>query len=195
MEITTLVTRDHINCCDLTAHEFATMMIEDMLQAKRVYDAKWYPIKLQLYRDSLNTQKSILLKNAKRFARRHFRKQMERKEFVETELANFSFHEFKYRSISFFDFDVRPWENGIPHDCILSYDRLTEAAMERCWNAINDNLYFKAAKGWKLVDYHGFRPQITLLLDEVMEALFQQDAKDLAASIEEFYKGCTYYGD
>ncbi len=195
MEITTLVTRDHINCCDLTAHEFATMMIADMLQAKQIYDAKWYPIQQRKHQQSLNTQKAILLKSAKRFARLHFRKQKERKEFVETEMANFSFHEFKYRSISFFDINAFPWSNSIPGDCILSYDRLTEAAMERCWNCINDNLYFKAAKGWRLVDYHGFRPKIILILDEVMEALFQYDLKNLAKSIDEFYKGCTYYGD
>ena len=107
-----------------------------------------------------------------------------------------------YYGLSFFDFDVNPGEMGISGDCCISYNELTPAKLERCFEAVKNNKYFKKAMGWKLTytasdnSYRSdSRPHIELIVDAETEAQMRKDADDLAESVRNFYKGCTYWGD
>ena len=194
MEIKILSTRN-VNCSELTASEFASMMIEDMKKAKEVYDSIWYPIELELHNKHIESIKVCTEKRAHQIAEKKWKTEKKRNEYVEKEMAKLKTSEFKFWTISFFDFDVKPWDNGISNNCILTYDNMSENAMIRCFNEIKDNKYWKAAKGWILEDHHHCRPQIKLILPENIEAEFKQDEKNLCDAITKFYENTNYWGD
>lgn len=194
MEIKTLTTRE-VNCSELTAEMFASMMIADMKKAKEVYDSIWYPIELDAYNKRIESIKVANEKHARAYAEKKWKTEKKRNEYVEKVVSSYVPYEFKYWTITFFDFKVEPWSNGISGNCILSYDKMTEDAMIKCFNTIKDNKYFKVAKGWILEDHHHCRPQIKLILDESVEAEFKKDEENLGNAIAEFYKGTNYWGD
>lgn len=194
MEIKILSTRN-VNCSELTASKFASMMIEDMKKAKEVYDSIWYPIDLEYYNKRIESMREANEIRARKFAEKKWKTEKKRNEYIAKEISNFKPYEFKYWTITFFDFDVKPWDNGISNNCILTYKDMSEDAMIRCFNEIKDNKYWKAAKGWILEDHHHCRPQVKLILPENIEVEFKQDEKNLSDAIAEFYKGTNYWGD
>lgn len=190
-----LVTRS-TKCSDLTPETFAKYMMEDMVEAKKQYDNIWYDAEYALYLKNLENAKSWAIKVATKYAEKHWKTEKKRNEYIQKYLEkNLKHYEFKYHSISYFDFDVRPWDNGISGNCILSYDNMTKEAMIRCFNEIKDNKYFKGATGWVLEDNYRSRPQIKLILDDKLAKEFKEDKENLAKAIADFYRGCTYFGD
>jgi len=194
MEIKNLITRN-VNCSELTDTEFARMMIEDMLNAKKVYDSIWYPISVNRHNEYLENTKKYIGINARKYAEKHWKTEAKRNEYVEKEISKFKETPHTYISISFYDFNVEPGSMGISNDCILTYDDLTENAMIRCFNKIKDNEYWKNAKGWILEDHHYSRPQIKLILDDEYADKMNKEAVELTNKVHDFYKDCTYWGD
>ena len=195
MNTNILVTR-FTKCSDLTPETFAKYMMEDMVEAKKQYDNIWYDVEYDRFNKNQESQKLSMIKTATSYADKHYETEKKRNEYVQKYLKkNFKYYDFNYRSISYFDFDVEPWKNGISGNCILSYDNLTENAMIRCFNEIKDNKYFKAAKGWVLEDNHNSRPQIKLILNDELTKQFEEDEESLCRAIDNFYRGCTYFGD
>lgn len=194
MEIINLVSRN-INCSELTADEFASMMIEDMIKAKDIYDSIWYPIMLERHNERIESHKNIIYEIAKKYAEKHWKTEKKRNEYIENELNKLINSPFKYNTITYFDFDVNPGSLGISNNCILSYNNLSKEAMIRCFNEIKDNKYWKSANGWILEDHHGFRPQIKLILNKDNEDNFKHDAKVLLDAMNKFYEGDNWTGD
>lgn len=200
----TLVSRN-INCSTITEEKFVSSMFSDFLEAQEKYNElyipEWEAAKVKNFFNRLNYVRN----HATKIAEKKWKTEKKRTAYVEGEVTK-ARKEYKmdnfYYDLSFFDFDVNPGEMGISGDCCISYRELTPNKLRRCFAAVKDNKYFKKAMGWKLTykahenSYQvSFRPRIKLIVDAETEAQMKKDADDLTASVNKFYKGCTYWGD
>ena len=200
----TLVSRN-IDCASLTVDEFVKVMYSDLLEAEEKYNElfvpEWVSKYINTYKDHMKDTRKI----AERYAERKWKTEKKRLEYVlsvmKKEHAEYSPSKY-YNSISFFDFDVNPGDMGISGDCVLSLKTLTFESLERCFEAVKNNKYFKVAKGWELTyttdenSYaSAFRPEVKLIVDENVEAAMKKEAQDLADDVARFYANCRYPGD
>lgn len=200
----TLVSRD-VNCSNISMDDFVQMMFSDILEADEKYNELYCPEYVASIVRSFESFVDSHRKQATRYAEKKWKTEKYRNAYIEQEVnkarKNFSRDKY-YDHLSFFDLDVHPESNGLSGDCCLSIDRLTFAALRRCFESIKDNYYFKNALGWKLeyerhIPYYAtcFRPHITLILPDDVQAKYTKAQEDLAESIRKFYEGCTYWGD
>ena len=202
---TVILTSRNINCSTITAEEFIRAMFSDFLEAEEKYNdlyiPEWEASKVRNFFSRMEWTR----KRATNFAEKKWKTEKKRTAYIESEVAK-ARKEYKmsdfYYDLSFFDFDVEPWKNGISGDCSISYKELTPAKLSRCFEAVKDNKYFKKASGWQLTyeasdnSYRTcFRPHIKLIVDAETEAQMKKDAEDLAESVRKFYEGCNYWGD
>ena len=202
---TITLTSRNINCSNITAEEFISAMFSDLLEAEEKYNDLYIPEwEAQKVKDFNNRLISVR-NRAMKIAEKKWKTEKKRNAFIENEVKKFR-KEYKisdfYYSLSFFDFKVNPGEMGISGDCSISYNELTPNKLRRCFEAVKDNKYFKKATGWKLTytasdnSYRSsFRPHIELIVDADTAAQMKKDADDLTASVNSFYKNCTYWGD
>lgn len=202
----TLVTRN-VNCGSMTSEEFVKMMFNDILEAIENYDTLYTPEYVESELNHMKYNLHCVEMKATRFAEKKWKTEKKRSEYINKEVDaarknitnNISTY---YPGISFFDFDVNPGKNGLSGNCCLSTSNLTAKALERCFNEVKDNEYFKAASGWYLTyeasenSYrNAFRPHIELILSEEMKAKMDAERKTLEDAIREFYRGSNYTGD
>ena len=202
---TITLTSRNINCSNITAEEFISAMFSDLLEAEEKYNDLYIPEwEAQKVKD-FNNRLTSVRNRAMKIAEKKWKTEKKRNAFIENEVKKFR-KEYKisdfYYSLSFFDFKVNPGEMGISGDCSISYNELTPNKLRRCFEAVKDNKYFKKATGWKLTytasdnSYRSsFRPHIELIVDADTAAQMKKDADDLTASVNSFYKNCTYWGD
>jgi hypothetical protein len=202
---TVILTSRNINCSTISAEEFIRAMFSDFLEAEEKYNDLYIPEwEASKVRNFFNYMECVR-KHAINFAEKKWRTDKKRTAYVEAEVAK-ARNEYKmddfYYGLSFFDFDVNPGEMGISDDCCISYKELTPAKLERCFEAVKNNKYFKKAVGWKLtyeVSNNSYRtcfhPHIELIVDAETETQMKNDAENLSESVRNFYKGCTYWGD
>ena len=199
------LTSRNIDCSKITVDEFISMMNSDLLEAQEKYNdlyiPEWEARKIKNFEDRI----IWVRKNAIKFAEKKWKTEKRRNIYVESEVdkarKKYTMDAFYY-DLSFFDFKVNPGDMGISDNCILSYKGLTSEKLHRCFEKIKDNKYFKKAKGWKLT-YEcsensycvSFRPQIKLIVDSETEAQMKHDEEVLTNAVNEFYKGCQYWGD
>lgn len=199
------LTSRNIDCSNITVDEFISMMNSDLLEAQEKYNElyipEWEAYKLRRFNESL-----IAIHNrAIKFAEKKWKTEKKRNAYIKREVnkarKEYKFDSFYY-DLSFFDFKVNPGDMGISDNCILSYRDLTPNKLRRCFENIKDNKYFKKAKGWTLTyecsenSYRtSFRPQIKLIVDSETEAQMKHDEEVLTNAVNEFYKGCQYWGD
>jgi hypothetical protein len=202
---TITLTSRNINCSNITAEEFIQAMFSDFLEAEEKYNDLYIPEwEAQKVKD-FNNRLTSVRNRAMKIAEKKWKTEKKRNAFIENEVKKFR-NEYKisdfYYSLSFFDFKVNPGEMGISGACSISYNDLTPNNLRRCFEAVKDNKYFKKATGWKLTytasdnSYRSsFRPHIELIVDADTAAQMKKDADDLTASVNSFYKNCTYWGD
>ena len=200
----TLISRN-INCSNITADEFITAMFSDFLEAEEKYNDLYIP-EWEAYKvHSFFNHMEWARKRATNFAEKKWKTEKKRTAYIESEVAK-ARKEYKmsdfYDDLSFFDFDVEPWRNGLSGDCCISYKELTPNKLKRCFDNVKDNKYFKKATGWKFTyeaseNSHRtcFRPHIELITDAETAAQMKKDADDLTESVRKFYEGATYWGD
>lgn len=200
----TLISRN-INCSNITADEFIAAMFSDFLEAEEKYNDLYIP-EWEAYKvHSFFNHMEWARKRATNFAEKKWKTEKKRTAYIESEVTK-ARNEYKmsdfYDDLSFFDFDVEPWRNGLSGDCCISYKELTPNKLKRCFDNVKDNKYFKKATGWKLTyeaseNSHRtcFRPHIELITDAETAAQMKKDAEDLAESVRKFYEGCSYWGD
>lgn len=202
---TITLTSRNINCSTITAEEFIQAMFSDFLEAEEKYNDLYIP-EWEAYKvKSFNDRMGCVRNWATKIAEKKWKTEKKRTAFIEKEVEK-ARKEYKidsfYYDLSFFDFKVNPGEMGISCDCSISYKELTPAKLRRCYEAVKDNKYFKKAMGWKLTyeasnNSHKvcFRPHIELIVDTETAVQMKKDADNLTASVNKFYKGCTYWGD
>ena len=202
---TITLTSRNINCSNITAEEFIQAMFSDFLEAEEKYNDLYIP-EWEAYKVKNFNDRMVWVRNwATKIAEKKWKTEKKRTAFIEKEVEK-ARKEYKidsfYYDLSFFDFKVNPGEMGISGDCSISYKELTPVNLRRCYEAVKDNKYFKKATGWKLTYTAGdnsyrssFRPHIELIVDADTAAQMKKDADDLTASVNNFYKNCTYWGD
>ena len=199
------LTSRNIDCSNITPEQFISAMFSDFLEAEEKYNdlyiPEWEAYKVKSFFDRL----AYIRKWAKGIAEKKWKTEKKRNEFIEKEVEKarkeYTIDSFYY-DLSFFDFDVNPGEMGISGACSISYKELTPTTLRRCYEAVKDNKYFKQAHGWKLT-YEAsnnsykvcFRPHIELIVDADVEAQMKHDEEVLTNAVNEFYKGCKYWGD
>ena len=193
-DIKTLITRT-INCSTLTKEKFVELMTEDLKKAVVEYDNYWLPIDTKRYNENVNRIRANTLKRAIEFAAKKWKTEKKRQAYIDSEMTNFKDPKFYYDALEYFDFNLTPWSNSLSGDCILRCDNISSINLERCYDKIKDNKYFKRGLGWILEDHHHSRPQIKLILPPEVQREFDNDGKKLAEDIARFYEGCTYFGD
>lgn len=199
------LTSRHIDCSTITESEFISSMFSDLLEAQEKYDElyipEWVNYKLKNFYNKIKCVRNHAIK----IAEKKWVTEKKRNAYIEREVKKareeYKFDEFYY-DLSFFDFKVNPGDMGISDNCVLSYRDLTPNKLHRCFENIKDNKYFKKAKGWTLTyecsenSYRtAFRPQIKLIVDSETEAQMKHDGEVLTNAVNEFYKGCQYWGD
>ena len=200
----TLVTRN-IDCANITCEEFVKAMFSDFLEAEEKYNEnyipEWEAWKLKSFKDHMKW----IRKRATEYAEKKWKTEKKRNEYINNAVEK-ARKEYKvstyYDSLGFFDFDLEPGKNGLSGNCCISYKGLTPKALERCFNEVKDNRYFKKATGWKFTYESNensfrscFRPHIDLIVDAETEAAMKKEAADLAEDIRRFYANCSYPGD
>lgn len=200
----TLVARN-TNCSNLSVEEFVKMMFSDVIEAEEKYNELYVPEYVASTLRNFNSFVESHRKQATKYAEKKWKTEKYRTAYinkvVDEAKAKFNMNPY-YSHIAFFDLDVHPESNGISGNCVISIDRMTFTSLARCFEEIKDNYYFKNALGWKLeYECHNdnysvsFRPHINLILPENIQAEYEQAEKDLTAAVNEFYRGCTYWGD
>lgn len=199
------LTSRNIDCSKITVDEFISAMFSDFLEAQEKYNELYIP-EWEAYKVKSFNDRMVWVRNwATKIAEKKWKTEKKRNAFIEKEVEK-AHKEYKidsfYYDLSFFDFKVNPGEMGLSGDCCISYKELTPSKLRRCYEAVKDNKYFKQAHGWKLT-YEAsdnsykvcFRPHIELIVDADVEAQMKHDEEVLTNAVNEFYKGCKYWGD
>ena len=194
MDTAILITRENIICSELTKEQFVNMMSEDLTNALHEDVRIFKPIAEEYHKQCIERDRERVIKRATEFAERKWKTEKKRKAYIESEIEKLTDKPLYFSPVSYFDFDAEPWKNGISGCCILHPCETVEH-LERCFEYIKDNVYFKAAKGWQLIDHRNSRPEIKLILDEEMETKYKNDERGLSEAIARFYEGSNYWGD
>ena len=197
MVITTLVNHEGIKCDELERKEFIRLMSSDLKKAKEEHEKIFYQLDKAKHDKWWSDYRISWEKRARNYAKKKWKREKNQDKYVAKQMEEFDKMDqtFKFRGISYFDFDLEPWRNGIYGECILSCEVVNENALGECYDRIKDNKYFKAGQGWILEDHKSSRPQIKLILPTKFQEQFDQDRKNLEEEIRRFYEGTTYFGD
>lgn len=188
-----LVTRT-VNCSELSKEQFISMMMEDLRNSVLKSEETFRQFEEERYNNNLEQYRKSVEARAIKFAESKWKTEKKRAQYVANAIASIKIAPFEYRPVSFFDFDLNPYSNGISSCCILDVDA-TEAQLGRCFEEIANNKYFVKGLGWHLVENRSFRPFIQLILPEEMEQMFKDEEAGLAKAISDFYKDAKYFGD
>lgn len=193
MKTAILISRE-IKCSELTKEQFVDLMGQDLTNALHEDIKIFRPeLEAQFYHNQ-EQHLEYVEKRAREFAAKKWKTDKKRDKYVMDVLAKEPRKRYEFNAVTFFDFDVEPWKNGISGSCILHPCETIEN-LERCFEYIKDNVYFKAAKGWQLIDHRNSRPEIKLILDEEMETKYKNDERGLSDAIARFYANSNYWGD
>lgn len=188
MKTTVLITRENINCSELTKEQFVSMMMEDLKNSVIKSEEIFKPeLEAQFYRNQ-EQHLEYVEKRAREYACKKWKTEKRRDKYVLDELAKVDKKPYIFYPVSYFDFDLEPFRNGISDTCILRVNT-TEEKLERCYDMIKDNKYFVSATGWELIESRSFRSQIKLIMPEEMNEMYWEEKKCLCNAISNFYSG------
>lgn len=199
MKTAILISRE-IKCSELTKEQFVDMMGQDLTNALHEDIRIFKPIEEERYNERKRNDFETTEKRAKEYAVKRYKSVKWQEKYIKREMDDLAksyetkWKQFSFYPVSYFDFDVEPWSNGISGYCIL-HPCETKEHLEQCFEYIKDNEYFKAAKGWQLIDHRNSRPEIKLILDEEMETKYKNAERGLSEAISRFYAGSNYWGD
>ena len=191
-----LTRRENIDCANISEEDFCKFISEDIKLAAKIYNEENAKEKAKFEAERLEKYKKEIIE----YANKRYKREGNRKRYIENAIANFKESPFK-NTLSFVDFDVTPWKNGISSACILHPDKIEQEA-PACFKEIKDNKYFKRATGWA-IKYEAregsvasaFRPFVDLIGDDLLKDEMKQDRERLADDIERFYSKSNYWGD
>ena len=193
-----LTRRENVDCANISEEDFCKFISEDIKLAAKIYDEENAKQDAKNAEERLEKRKKQIID----YANTRYKRESNRKKFIDAAIAiaNLKDNPFKH-TLTFVDFDVTPWENGISNACILHPDKIEEEA-PGCFKEIKDNKYFKRATGWA-IKYEAmegsvtaaFRPFIELIGDDLLKDEMEQDRERLKASIEKFYSKSDYWDD
>ena len=192
----------NVDCSNISFENFVWQLKSTFREAVNTYHNSNYNKWLQKEYENLNNSINSKMEYWTKFANNKYKTEHGKNQFLEgkrTEVITECMKWNKGRQfdeLTYFDFDVEPWENGIHGFCVITKEVLeSENSLKALYEHLTNNKYFKRAKGWAFYNYPGFRPKIELIVDEETKAEMEADAKNLSDSIAKFYEGCRYWGD
>lgn len=191
-----LAERNNINCAELSVEEFCKYIAEDMKIADEIYNC----IKKAEFEQFHSDMPAYMLDREIRCAKRKWKSDKRIAQHineVHEKWINMSYEPYEFWA----DFEVNPYQMGIPDDCILhandSIDKLI-----RCFNYLSPEPYFKKALGWKIgfdTDTGRFglsgRPYVEIILNDEDCQSYDADVERHNNNVLNFYKDCKYWGD
>lgn len=194
MKTAILVTRENIVCSELTKEQFVAMMMEDLKKAPIKSEEIFRPeLEAEFYRNQ-EQHLEYAEKRAREFACKKWKTDKRREQYVMEVLSKEKRNVFEFRPVSYFDFKLNPFSNGISDNCILRVNT-TEEKLGRCFDEIKNNKYWVTATGWQLIEERSFRSQIKLIMPDEMNEMYRKEEEGLANAIANFYAGSNYWGD
>lgn len=194
MKTAILVTRENIVCSELTKEQFVTMMMEDLKKAPIKSEEIFRPeLEAEFYHNQ-ELHLEYVEKRAREFASKKWKTDKRREQYVMEILEKEQRKRYEFNAVSFFDFKLNPFSNGISDNCILRVNT-TEEKLGRCFDEITNNKYWITATGWQLIEERNFRSQIKLIMPDEMNELYRKEEEGLANAIANFYAGSNYWGD
>lgn len=189
-----LVTRENVICSEMTKEQFVSLMLEDLKNALAESYNVFGTIAEIEHKESIENNKQRVIENLTKYAESKWKTEKRRKLYIETELEKYCNTPVRFYPVSFFDLDVWPWKNSISGYCVLSVNA-TDKDLERCYDEIVNNEYFKCATGWRFVEKRSSRSQIELIMPEEMTKKYYAEEESLGNAIANFYDGSNYWGD
>lgn len=195
MKEAVLITRENIVCSELTKEQFVSMMMEDIKKSAIESERIFKPIEEDYHKQCIEKNKESVIKRATEFAERKWKTEKKRKAYIESEIEKLNNKPFYFNPVSFFDFDIEPSKLGINGWCIFSVNSISEYQLEKVFDLIVNNKYFKSATGWRFTEKRNSRSEIELIMPDEMVKLFKNEEQKLTEAISNFYSGSNYWGD
>lgn len=190
--IVTLVSRNDVDCENISKADFISYMFDDLTEAESIYTNEMKKLsaeKLQKYKEKMK-EKFI------EYAEKKWKTEKKRNEYISTMLSNIDKRDNYVDTLSYVDLE-------------LKHDRLTirindslKKTLSDYYSKISSDELFKKAKGWavkyeasKETLQNAFRPYIYLILDENTRKQVEDDKAKHAENIMKFYSDEKYWGD
>ena len=189
----------NIDVKSLSKEDFVNLLYEDFLKAvenhKDILNVAW---------EASRDERMLKVRAAAyKYAEAKWKRESRKSSYIETEVNNEFWKEYPvYWVVSYFDFDI----NFGTQNYTTSIDKNSKSIIERIYDELHENdfrlKFFNAATGWQFVidekadkfGYYG-RPWIQFILPEELNKEIKANEKKLADAINNFYKGCKYWGD
>ena len=189
----------NIDVKSLSKEDFVNLLYEDFLKAvenhKDILNAAWEA--------SRDERMSKVRAAAYKYAEEKWKRESRKSSYIETEVNKEFWKEYpEYWAVSYFDFDV----NFGTKNYTTSIGKNSKNIIARIYDELHENdfrlKFFNAATGWEFIidenenklGYYG-RPYIQFILPEKLNKEIEANEKKLADDINNFYKGCKYWGD
>lgn len=195
-----------VDCKNIGIDEFVKAIRNDFIVAQETYNDHYCE---QYVNNSLKSHKMMVnstRKNAKEYAERKWKTQKKRDAYMENVEMQISKMEFKdpyFENLTWFDVKLDP--SAMSVSAFIEEKYMSDSNLEKLYNVLMESDWFKKALGWKFIintsDHKGYewsytgRPHFELILSEEDAEKYRKAEKDLAESVNNFYKGCRYWGD
>jgi predicted metalloendopeptidase len=189
-----LVTRENVICSEMTKEQFVSLMLEDLKNALAESYNVFGTLAEIKHKESIEKNKQRVIENLTKYAESKWKTEKRRNLYIETELEKYCNTPVRFYPVRFFDLDVWPGSNGISGYCVLSVNA-SSIDLERCYDEIVNNEYFKCATGWRFVEKRSSRSQIELIMPEEMTKKYYMEEQNLTNAISNFYSNSKYWGD
>ena len=116
-----LTRRENVDCANISEEDFCKFITEDIKLAAKIYDEENAEQDAKNAEERLEKRKKQIID----YANKRYKRESNRKKFIDAAIAieNLKENPFKH-TLTFVDFDVTPWENGISNACILHPDKI-----------------------------------------------------------------------
>lgn len=201
--IVTLVTREDVDCANLSKEDFIKFISEDLHTAIEEYKKICEPLDKEKFDEYIENEKERAIK----YAESKWKTDKKRKEYVDNIIKNcegrINIFDSKADQI-FFDFKPERGATQVLHDVCILKKKTDERQLAACYDEIHDNKYFIKATGWKFKyethkndkpGYFSFRPYVDVILDESTKDERTREEEKLNKDIQAFYSHTNYWGD
>lgn len=201
--IVTLVTRENVDCANLSKEDFIKFISEDLHTAIEEYKKICKPLDKEKFDKFIKDEKEQAIK----YAESKWKTDKKRKEYIDNIIKNcegrIDLFDSKADKI-FFDFKPEMGATQVINDVCILKKKTDERQLAACYDKIHENKYFIKATGWKFKyetnkkdkpGYYSFRPYVDVILDESTKDERTREEEKLNKDIQAFYSHSNYWGD
>ena len=194
-----ILTHREVDCSTIDKETFAKALLEDVQLAQQLYS------KMQEEYIEEENAKYVAQQQDRitREANRLYKRKSYIEKYINENFAKINHNEYTGRDIKNMHFETDQAAMGISWDCILKHTH-DITAMEKCYEKVKNDYYFKKAKGWdigytvnnpdgQLLCNYWFKTH--LILNDVDQQEQDDSVSQRAQDIARFYEGSNWWGD